>query len=50
MILFAVIALVSLLRVIAGHPADASARIATVVFAALFLAAVLTRAARGRAW
>ena len=49
MILFAAIAILSVLRMVTGHTADTSARIATLLFAALFLAAVLTRAVRGRA-
>ncbi|GEM_PF-1778291 len=50
MILFAIFALLSLLRMIAGHPPDASARLAALLFAVLFVVAALTRAARGRAW
>jgi hypothetical protein len=50
MILFAVLVMVSVLRLLTGHAGDASARIASLLFAVLFLAGVLTRAARGRAW
>ena len=49
MIVFAVLAIVSVLRLLTGHPDDASARIACLLFAALFVAGVLTRLARGRA-
>ena len=48
MIMFALIVILSAVRMLSGHP-DPSARIASLLFAVLFLACVLTRAARGRA-
>ena len=50
MILFALLVILSALRMLIGHTGDVSASFATLVFAALLLAGILTRAARGRAW
>ncbi len=46
MIVFAVLAMVSVLRLLTGHLGDASAQIASLLFGVLFLAGVLTRVAR----
>jgi hypothetical protein len=48
MIMFAVIVVVSAIRILSGHP-DPSALLASFLFAALFVAGLLARAARGRA-
>ena len=50
MILFALMVILGAVRMLSGHPADASVWMATVVFAVLFLAGLMTRVARGRAW
>ncbi len=50
MILFALMVLIGALAMLIGAPAEASARMASSVFALLFVLAVLTRAARGRVW
>lgn len=50
MILFALMALLGTILMITGHPPGAAVRIASSVFAVLFLLGLLTRAARERAW
>lgn len=50
MILFAVMMLVAMMLMVLGHPAGAAVRIASTVFALLFVVGLLTRAARERAW
>jgi uncharacterized membrane protein YtjA (UPF0391 family) len=47
MIMFAMMVILSALRMLSGHP-EPSARIATVLFTALFVAGLLASAARGR--
>jgi uncharacterized membrane protein YtjA (UPF0391 family) len=50
MILFALMVMIGAALMLAGSPAEASARMASTVFAVLFLLGLLTRVARGRAW
>jgi uncharacterized membrane protein YtjA (UPF0391 family) len=50
LILFAVFAILSGIRMAAGHAGDPSVKIASVLFSILFVIGLLTRAARGRAW
>lgn len=50
LIVFAVFAILSAIRMVAGHAGDASVKIASLLFAILFVVGLLTRAARGRAW
>ena len=50
LILFALMVLIGAVAMLAGTPAEASARLASSVFAILFLLGLLTRAARGRVW
>ncbi len=50
MILFALMVLIGTVAMLAGTPAEASARLASSVFAFLFLVGLLTRAMRSRVW
>jgi hypothetical protein len=50
MILFALMVILGAILMIIGSPAAASVRMASSIFAILFLLGLLTRAARGRAW
>ena len=50
LIMFALMVVLGAIFMLIGHPAEASARVASSVFAFLFLIGLLTRAARGRAW
>ena len=50
MILFALMAIAGAIRILVDPAAGASVAMACVLFTALFLAGLLTRAARGRAW
>lgn len=51
MILFAVMmVLLGAVGLLAGHSGFASVKMASIVFALLFLAGLLTRAARRRVW
>jgi hypothetical protein len=49
MILFALMVLIGAIAMLV-EPAEASARLASSVFALLFLLGLLARAARGRVW
>jgi hypothetical protein len=50
MILFALLLILSSVLMLVGDTGEVSGRMASSVFAFLLLLAVLTRAARGRAW
>jgi hypothetical protein len=50
MILFALMVVLGTVLMVIGHPAGAAVRIASSVFAVLFVLGLLTRAARERAW
>jgi len=50
MILFALLALLGTIPTLVGHPPENAARLASVVFAFLFVLGLLTRAVRGQAW
>jgi hypothetical protein len=50
LILFALMVILGAVFILIGHPAESSARVASSIFALLFLLGLLTRAARGRAW
>ena len=48
MILFALMVLIGAAATLSGNPGDAAAKMASAVFAILFLLGLLTRAVRGR--
>lgn len=50
MIVFAFMVVLGAVLMLVGNAAAASVRMASGVFALLFLVGLLTRAARGRAW
>jgi hypothetical protein len=50
LILFALMVLIGTVAMLTGTPAETSARLASSVFAILFLLGLLSRAARGRVW
>ncbi|MBZ5604596.1 MAG: hypothetical protein LAO79_20030 [Acidobacteriia bacterium] len=50
MILFALLAILSAVFIVTGQASEVSPRMATSIFAFLFVLGLLTRAARGRAW
>jgi hypothetical protein len=50
MILFAILVILSAIRMLTGHFGEPSATIASLLFSGLFLAGLVTRAARRRAW
>jgi hypothetical protein len=49
MILFALMALIGTILTLVGHPPETAVRMASVVFAFLFVLTLVTRAVRGRA-
>jgi hypothetical protein len=49
-ILFALIVIAGAVQMIAGHTATDAGKLASALFAVLFLMAVVARARRGRAW
>ncbi len=50
MILFALMLTIGAIAMLVGAPEEASARMASSVFAVLLVLALLTRAVRGRVW
>jgi hypothetical protein len=50
MFVFALMSLFGCAEVLTGQPVASSMGIASIIFAGLFVAGLLTRAARGRIW